>query len=220
MRAVGGEGATSTSGTITGFLLRSRAVSGWPGMHVRAYDRELAEGDDAIVPESDTRRLRLLRLERLAPAVLLALFDGVPAVVHIEEPRRGIQFGVRLDATDDLQTFAAVDPAARPQRPAEGDRREGARAVPARARPACSTSQHLNKTLIAARRHAPERRRRVDAAEFALEMLRFPYRQVFGDVAHPVGHLRRRLQPDDPDHAAVSGGARARSSSGSQEGSA
>ena len=36
-------------------------------------------------------------MERLAPAVLLVLFDGVPAVVHIEEPRQGIQFGVRLD---------------------------------------------------------------------------------------------------------------------------
>ena len=36
-------------------------------------------------------------MERLAPAVLLVLFDGVPAVVHIEEPRQGIQFGVRCD---------------------------------------------------------------------------------------------------------------------------
>ena len=49
----------------------------------------------AIVAESDARGpARLLRLERLAPAVLLVLFDGVPAVVHIEEPRAGVQFGV------------------------------------------------------------------------------------------------------------------------------
>ena len=39
-------------------------------------------------------------MERLAPAVLLVLFDGVPAVVHVEEPRQGIQFGVRLDPED------------------------------------------------------------------------------------------------------------------------
>ena len=38
-------------------------------------------------------------MERLAPAVLLVLFDGIPAVVHIEEPRQGIQFGVRLTPT-------------------------------------------------------------------------------------------------------------------------
>ena len=62
-------------------------------------------------------------MERLAPAVLLVLFDGVPAVVHIEEPRQGIQFGVRLDPEDppasrrakvhvrDCNTGATVPPA-------------------------------------------------------------------------------------------------------------
>ena len=40
--------------------------------------------------------MRLLRLERLAPAVLLCLFDGIPSVVHIEEPRQGVQFGFTM----------------------------------------------------------------------------------------------------------------------------
>jgi hypothetical protein len=40
-------------------------------------------------------------MERLAPAVMLVLFDGIPAVVHIEEPRQGIQFGVRLTPSAD-----------------------------------------------------------------------------------------------------------------------
>ena len=31
-------------GTITGFLLRSRAVSGWPNLHVRAYSRDVLAG--------------------------------------------------------------------------------------------------------------------------------------------------------------------------------
>src|SRR5690606_32143138 len=54
---------------------------------------------------------KLLRLERLAPAVLLALFDGVPAGVHLEEPRQGVQFGVRLDETGSASTFRAFVPA-------------------------------------------------------------------------------------------------------------
>ncbi len=85
-------------GTITGFLLRSRAVSGWPALHVRAYARDLLE-DDALTTEAESNpeRMKLLRMERLAPAVLLVLIDGVPAVVHIEEPRQGIQFGARMD---------------------------------------------------------------------------------------------------------------------------
>ena len=34
-------------------------------------------------------------MERLAPAVILALFDGVPKLVHIEEPHHGVQFGIQ-----------------------------------------------------------------------------------------------------------------------------
>lgn len=74
---------------VTGFLLRSRAVSGWPGIQVRGL--------------RDGAELDLLRVERLAPAVLLVLFDGVPDEVQVEEPRRGLQFGVDPAAgvTDD-----------------------------------------------------------------------------------------------------------------------
>jgi hypothetical protein len=68
---------------VTGFLMRSRAVSGWPGLHVYA--------------ERDGDKVRLLRVDRLAPAVLFVLFDGVPDEVTIEEPRQGLQFG--FDAT-------------------------------------------------------------------------------------------------------------------------
>lgn len=89
------------AGTLSGFLLRSRMVSGWPGLHVRGYGVDnlslaVPIPDDQVGEEHDVplRRLGLLRLERLAPAVLLAVFDGVPSVVHIEEPRAGIQFGV------------------------------------------------------------------------------------------------------------------------------
>jgi hypothetical protein len=206
VRPVGGEGATSTSETITGFLMRSRAVSGWPGIHVRAYDRELAEGDNAIVPESDTRRLRLLRLERLAPAVLLALFDGVPQIVHIEEPRRGIQFGIRLDATEDPQTFEPWIP--------PRDRNDPQQVihdkvpVPCRrGSPGVLDIRHLDKTLLARGDTHLSGDGVVDAAELALELLRFPYRQVFGDVANQVEHLDDVFTPTIRIKAAAEEGA-------------
>jgi hypothetical protein len=65
---------------ITGFLLRSALVSGWPHMEVRAFARETP--------------LTILRLERLSPGVLIALFRGVPDRVELEEPHHGVQFGV------------------------------------------------------------------------------------------------------------------------------
>ena len=35
----------------------------------------------------------------------------------------------------------------------------------------------------------------VDSAEFALEAIRFPYRQVFGGTAHPVQDLQDVFRP-------------------------
>jgi hypothetical protein len=93
VRVPGNEtGVTGAADVVTGLLIRSAAVSGWPAMHVRAFRNDVP--DDG--PDDDPSRLHVMRLERLAPSVLLALFDGVPAVVHLEEPRAGLQFGFEL----------------------------------------------------------------------------------------------------------------------------
>ena len=201
VRVTGSE-RTSPQGparTITGFLLRSRAVSGWPGLHVRAYREELGEADDAQIPESDPRRLKVLRLERLAPAVLLALFDGVPAVVHVEEPRQGIQFGFR------------------PADPPDPDPNRRAGLVPPRkvgdGTEVFPPSQDDKWVRIAFRKGAPgvvnlrtTRNRlakvtqtgmgsEVDSAEFAIQMLRYPYRQVFGDPGQEPGPIGEVFRP-------------------------
>jgi len=179
-------------GTITGLLLRSRAVSGWPNLHVRAYDRDLL-ADDALttVAESDPSRLKILRMERLAPAVLLVLIDGEPAVVHIEEPRQGIQFGVRVD-TD-------APPAQRTAKVHMRDCTNGNPVAPV------DDITPANSVDVPFRRNASgvinlgELRKRLAANpktqsggalepnEYALEMLRFPYRQVFGDPKNLEG---------------------------------
>jgi hypothetical protein len=78
---------------VTGFLLRSFAVSGWPGLEVKAYSVESPELMD------HPPRVNLLRMDRMAPDILLCMFDGIPVTVDIEEPREGIMFGVDI-ATD------------------------------------------------------------------------------------------------------------------------
>ena len=177
------------AGPITGFAMRSRLVSGWPGMHVRAYATD-THPDDADVPEMDTSpdRVRLLRMERLAPAVLLVLFDGVPAVVHIEEPRAGVQFGVRLDAVSDptQQTaYLGVRDVTHPTaEPLQSGGKDVTVPVPFRAgSPGVINMRALNASLVNVT--AANMNGQVDAAEFAIEMLRFPLRQVFGDTTVP-----------------------------------
>jgi hypothetical protein len=69
---------------VSGILLRSAIVSGWPNLAVRGYDL-------------DKRQLPLLRLDHLSPTVLLCLFDGTPAMVELRQPQEGFRFGVDDD---------------------------------------------------------------------------------------------------------------------------
>jgi hypothetical protein len=73
---------------LTGFLLRSAVVSGWPGMEVHGF------------ADAEARQpLELLRLEPVAPALLLGLFAGTLARVDFREPPEGLHFG--LDGAPD-----------------------------------------------------------------------------------------------------------------------
>lgn len=181
----GEERLQGAGGTITGFLMRSRLVSGWPNLHVRAYSRDVL-ADDALTTaaESDPNRMKVLRMERLAPAVLLVLFDGVPAVVHMEEPRQGIQFGVRLNPADPpAQRRAKVkvrdNLSGDPVPPKETFTSANSVDVPFRRQaPGVINVTELRKRLAAT---APNSGGSLEPNEYALQMLRFPYRQVFGD---------------------------------------
>ena len=134
-------------------------------------------------------------MERLAPAVLLVLFDGVPAVVHIEEPRQGIQFGVRLDAGRRAQRLQAEVIARDAQRPAADVAAKTLVAVPFRpGAPGVLDLKQPQRRRSCAPPATNMGGRSVDGAEFALQMLRFPYRQVFGDPSHPGGSAAR-LRP-------------------------
>lgn len=161
------------AGPVSGFILRSRAVSGWPAIHVHAFKEEPTEGDGFDYPDDHPMRMRLLRLERLAPAVLLCLFDGIPKEVHIQEPRQGVQFGVDMTGTGTSAKLSVRKPSAPDQTLGE---------VTVRFRPNASgviDIQRLNADL--ARLGGVGTDNALDSAEFALQMIRFPYRRIFGD---------------------------------------
>jgi hypothetical protein len=181
---------SGNAGPVTGFLLRSRMVSGWPALHVRAYgrdnlavvpkisDRDVDEGDDDVLA-----KLPLLRLERLAPAVLLVLIDGLPRVVHLEEPRAGVQYGVDqkavgggVQARVPLRDVLTGDPLP------SGDPADPVESVPVPFRRDAPGVVHV-ATLVQRITDVPQTHvgTTVDAAELAMQMLQFPYRAVFGD---------------------------------------
>lgn len=84
--------------TATVMLLRSAVVGGYPGLEVRGYD---AAGND----------LDLLRMDRLAPDVLLIVFPVLPARVDLAEPPEGLHFGVRGTATTPTTLLRSLQPA-------------------------------------------------------------------------------------------------------------
>lgn len=74
-------GGDAAFGPVSGLLLRSALVSGWPNLAVRALDAA-----DAPLP--------VLRMDHLSPTVLLCLFNGLPSAVELREPQEGFRFGV------------------------------------------------------------------------------------------------------------------------------
>ncbi|WP_414585833.1 hypothetical protein [Scytonema sp. PCC 10023] len=77
--------AASPSNVVSGFLLHSAVVSHYPGLEVEGYDTE----ETGNVPS-----LKLLRFERIAPNVMLCLFNGLVKQVRIHQPPEGLHFGV------------------------------------------------------------------------------------------------------------------------------
>lgn len=188
---------TGQPGPISGFLLRSAAVSGWPGLHVRAFNVDPQEGDEARFSQDDPRRIRLLRLERLAPAVLLCLFDGIPRVVHIEEPRQGIQFGF-MHQDNGSQRSAKLRP--RDKNSFEYLAEDGSKDVDVPFRVGSSGVVDIRRLSDALAAH-PETGAGdgLDSAEYALQLIRFPWRQVFGDIqVPPVSEMFRATIEYEP----------------------
>ena len=127
-----------------------------------------------------TRPLILLRMERLSPAVLLVLFDDIPDRMEIEEPRQGIQFGVRANRN--------LEPAGswwlEVRDPATGLEAAGhpAQQVPFR-RGSAGVIHLTDLRRQLTTKYASVVGPTLDSAEMALQLLRYPYRQRFGSTS-------------------------------------
>lgn len=95
------EKAEDTGPVISGFLLRSGTVVGWPGIVIQA----LAGTPD---PAGDLDRypeLPRLRWERLSDSLLLAVFNGDVGTVVFHEPKEALHFGVETEGRDLVTTL-------------------------------------------------------------------------------------------------------------------
>ncbi|MGS2616237.1 hypothetical protein ACVCAH_17185 [Micromonospora sp. LZ34] len=177
-RATGELTAAAGEVPVTGFLLRSSLVSGWPGMEVRAWTSDdPADVRPGVDPDELARArpdlvVELLRLERLSPSVLVALFRGAPRLVWLEEPPQSVQFGLEADGTG---WRAPIRDGAGPDL--------GTVVVPMRPGPVPGVVDV--KGLAAALDQARRLPRPRGGAALALSLLQAPSRQRFGSSTPP-----------------------------------
>src|SRR5260370_24286320 len=71
-------------------------------MDVPPYKPNVPERFDPADPEIAPLQLKTLRLELLSPGVMIALFQGVPQLVILEEPHNGVMFGLHVNSGIDM----------------------------------------------------------------------------------------------------------------------
>lgn len=84
---------------VSGFLLRSRIVSGWPRLIVKGYSGA----------EPGASELPVLRMERLSNDVLLCLFEGVAGNLIIQQPPEQLHSGIDASRQIKLRSLSGSD---------------------------------------------------------------------------------------------------------------
>lgn len=81
---------------MTGVLLRSDLVSGWPSLLVEGYSSQNDDKDN---------KLNILRFDRLSPNVLLIIFEGELQTTTIHLPPESLHFGFSRPNDDEHNYF-------------------------------------------------------------------------------------------------------------------
>jgi hypothetical protein len=166
--------ASAAPTAYTGFLLRSAAVADWPGLRVSGY----------ADPQAASAALPIVRLERLAPTILLALFAGLIQRVELTEPAQHLHFGVVISATGALQvSLRRIDQTQAGGQPSGSPlgtvslRQDSARSVLDVTATVAALSQGL--TASYASLQPPAAMPHFGAAAFSLQLLQVPASQPF-----------------------------------------
>jgi hypothetical protein len=163
--ATGDTEKDSPAEALSGILVRSAVVSGWPGLAVKAFKGDFATGTP----------LKLLRMDRLSANVLLCIFLDIPDTIMIAEPQQGLCFGVEDGDVINLRQLS--NPPGKPMGkpfPATGGFKSFYRAVTG------GTGQNVlnindgNNSVVQTLQQSSYLNATIGPAQFALEMVKAP----------------------------------------------
>ena len=155
--------------TVTGLVMRSAIVAGWPGLTVEA-----GTGTNG----QDEQPSTLVRSDRLAPNVLLCLFAGTPDRIQLRLPHQGLHFALE----NGWVYFRTVDgPTGKPLDVAHDQSlwRAGADRVLNIAAPKNGNSVDLVSRIVGKDGLDLDPKAEFGAADFALQMLSAPEELTF-----------------------------------------
>lgn len=89
--------------TITGFLLRSEVVAGWPDLEFVASDRPLLDPDPKKPLLAQVAGITRLRMERISENVLICLFEGEVHTVEAYLKTEALHFGLEAPSEHKLR---------------------------------------------------------------------------------------------------------------------
>ncbi|MBZ5555972.1 MAG: hypothetical protein LAO77_01725 [Acidobacteriia bacterium] len=159
---------------LEGFLLRSSLVEGWQGLEMRAWQTWDAARNDGTPVDP-------LRIDRVAPDIMLCIFDGPVVRIEVRQPPEGMHFGAATRETgyykrnlrrliSPAQAVDQLDPAREISIPLREPR--------ARVVDVASLAKQIEQTLKSPGVLAMTPAEAFTSAEFGLEMTESPGRVV------------------------------------------
>ncbi len=154
---------------LTGFLMRSPVVAGWQGLEMQAWSD--SDSTNALTP---------LRIDRLAPDIMLCIFNGKVNRIEVKQPPEGMHFGASVKGGEfmrfHLRTLKGSDP---------GGQLETASniLIPLREQPlkrvvkVADLATELKTKLE--ENNAREKEKEFTSADFGVEMVESPGRVIF-----------------------------------------
>lgn len=157
-----------TDGVIAGFLLRSAVLTQYPGIEIKGY-RSIATDEEGALYGADP--MQILRLDRLSPNVLICLFPDAPAWIEFDEPKEGLCFGV--EPSESSLEIGIRDPKNGEEMP------DVIYTLGAADFRGAQSNRVLNTKNLNAGLAAKLSKTTLNAAEFALQLVKVPEQMVF-----------------------------------------
>ncbi|MFZ0594904.1 MAG: hypothetical protein WAM39_30875 [Bryobacteraceae bacterium] len=153
---------------LSGYLMRSEAVETWIGL------------ESTALSEKNQPPLQILRMDRLAPDILLCIYNGFATDIEVKQPPEAVHFGAAIEIKDKKTHYQKIKlRKVRGDAAALGDDIEPHKSTEIRLRSENTRVVDVTNLAAAIRSNLGMTDRDFTSAEFAVEMIDAPAKVKF-----------------------------------------